>query len=232
MSGMKTVTFPGETPAYRSARAELLEAERALRRQVEAVAAQRRALPPGGALKKDYQFSATGAGGANDSVQFHELFDDGKDTLVIYGFMYAGNGSNPCPMCSAFLDSFDGAASHIGQQINLAVVAKAPPAELQAYGEKRGWRQLRLYSSAGTNFNRDYLAEDESGDQLPMVNVFQKSGDTIRHRYASELFFAGAEPGQNPRHVDMMWPLWQTLDLTPAGRGDWYPSLAYENSSV
>ena len=221
MSDGHTITLPGESPDYRAARNELLAAERALRRQIEAVAAQRRALPPGGALKEDYRFTEAGTDAV---VRLSELFAPGQDCLVIYGFMFAP-GSSPCPMCCAFLDSFDGAAPHISQRVSLAVVAKASAGELRAWSAQRGWRHLRLLSSAGTSYNRDYLTETPDGGQVPIVNVFQKDADSIRHRYASELFFAPSEAGQNPRHVDMLWPLWTTLDLTPGGRGDWYPAL-------
>jgi len=225
MTNAQEISFPGESAAYRSARGVLLEAERALRRQVEEVAAMRRALPPGGLLQENYQLQLAAPRGCESTVHLSDLFADGKDTLLVYGFMFTGGDNAPCPMCSAFLDSFDGAARHLQQRINVAVIAKATPAELSDWAASRGWQNLNLLSSGGTTFNRDYLAETDAGDQLPMVNVFQKSGDDIRHTYASELFFAGAEPGQNPRHVDLMWPLWQALDLTPGGRGDWYPPL-------
>ena len=223
MTDARTITLPGESATYRAARNDLLAAESALRRQIEAVAEQRRALPPGGAVKEDYRFTEA----ATDApVHLSELFAPAKDCLVIYGFMFSP-GASPCPLCCAFLDSFDGAAPHITRRVNLAVVAKASSEELRDWAEHRGWRNLRLLSSAGTSYNTDYLTETPSGDQVPIVNVFQRDQDGIRHRYATELFFAPSEPGQNPRHVDMLWPLWTTLDLTPAGRGDWYPALDY-----
>jgi len=221
------IEFPGENQTYRNARNELLNAERNLRQQIEAVAEMRRSLPPGGALKEDYRFLE---GVAGEPVRFSELFAPGKDTLVIYGFMFR-NGANPCPMCTAFLDSFDGAAPHVTRRVNLAVVARAKPQELFDYAQTRGWRNLRLLSSGDCDFNSDYLAEGSDGSQWPMVNVFRKVGSGIHHTYATELFLHPSEPGQNPRHVDLMWPLWHTLDLTPGGRGDWYPSLEYGNEN-
>lgn len=220
------VQYPNESAEYRVARDELLEAEKDLRRQVEQVAAMRRELPPGGIVDTDYFFTIATPGGADTMVDLAGLFTGGKDHLVVYGFMYADDGA-PCPMCTAFLDSFNGAAPHISQQADIAIVAKTGAARLRKFGIERGWRNLPLYSCAGTSFNTDYHAETAEGGQLPMVNVFRRDSDGVRHCLGSEMFFEQSEPGQNPRHVDMLWPLWNTLDLTPTGRGDWYPSLEY-----
>ena len=224
--------LPNENDDYRAARDRLLQAEMDLRRQVEEVAALRRNLPRGGALKEDYLFEEGGAdladGETVTQTRLSELFAPGKNSLVIYGFMYAPEGK-PCPMCNAFLDSLNGNAAHIAQQTNLAVVAKAPLEQIRGWARRRGWQNLRLLSSGGCSFNGDYLAETPAGDQLPIVNVFEKTAEGIYHRYASELFFVPPEPGQNPRHVDHLWPLWNLLDLTPEGRGsDWHPRHSYD----
>src|SRR3974377_706967 len=81
MSADPASWFPGESSAYRQARNRLLGAEAELRRAIERVAAQRRALPPGGAVPGDYLFEEAAAGGGQ--VRFSELFAPGKDTLVI-----------------------------------------------------------------------------------------------------------------------------------------------------
>jgi predicted dithiol-disulfide oxidoreductase (DUF899 family) len=131
-------------------------------------------------------------------------------------------------MCTSFLDSLDGAAPHIMQRVNLAVVAKSPIARILDFTRARGWRSLRLLSSAGNTYNRDYHGEAPDGSQNPSLNVFTRRNGEIRHFFHSELLFAKSEKGQNPRHNDMMWPLWNVLDVTPEGRGkDWYPSLEY-----
>ena len=220
------VTFPGESAEYRAARDELLKAEMELRRQVEAVATQRRALPPGGLVEKSYVFTTASPGRGEEQLDLSGLFLGGKDSLVVYGFMYPDDGA-PCPMCSAFLDSFDGAVPHIREQADVAIVAKTSASRIRDWAVDRGWRHLPLYSSAGSDFNADYHAESTTHGQMPMVNVFRRDGDAIRHVVASEMFFAPNEPGQNPRHVDMLWPLWNTLDLTPGGRGEWCPSTRY-----
>jgi predicted dithiol-disulfide oxidoreductase (DUF899 family) len=215
--------FPNETAAYRAARDELLLAERELRRQVEAVAELRRALPPGGEVPQDYLFeSETGP------VRLSELFGD-KDTLAAYSFMYGPKMEHACPSCTSMLDGLDGQAPHITQRIALAIIAKSPIARIRAHADTRGWRRLRLLSSANNGYNRDYHGESEDGSQLPMLNIFVRRGGKVVHTWASELAFAPREPGQDPRHIDMIWPLWNMLDFTPSGRGvDWRPKLGYD----
>ena len=244
------VAFPGESAEYRAARNRLLELEIELRRSLEAVAVARRRLPPGGVVPEDYVFHGLAPGGGPGQVRLSELFAPGKDSLVIYSMMFprsrdddspgphAGQtallplAEGPCPSCTALLDQLDGAAEHAAQRINFAVAAKAPIERVLAFASERGWRRLRMLSSAGTTYNRDYHAEAPDGDQQPMLNVFHRSGDTIRHFWGSELFFASADLGQDPRHVGTIEPLWNLFDLTPAGRGtDWYEQLSYAADS-
>jgi predicted dithiol-disulfide oxidoreductase (DUF899 family) len=216
--------FPGETAAWRAARDELLGAERELRRQVEAVAAQRRRLPLGAVVPEDYVFD-----GETGPVRLSELFAPGQDTLVLYSFMFGGTETVPCPMCTSFLDGLNGQAAHITQRASLAVCARAPIADVLAYGRGRGWDALRLVSSAKNHFNRDFNAEEPSGDQNTVIHVFVKRDDSVHHFYSSELEFLPADPDQNQRHIDLLWPLWNVLDLTPAGRGtDWFPKRSYD----
>jgi predicted dithiol-disulfide oxidoreductase (DUF899 family) len=239
-------SFPGESAEYRAARERLLEREIELRRATEAVAAARRELPPGGAVREDYVFEGAGTDGAPTAVRLSELFGPGRDSLVVYSFMFprdpgderpgpdAGQTAllpleeGPCPSCVALLDQLDGAAEHAGQLLNLAVVAKAPLPRVLDFAEERGWRRLRLLSSAANTYNRDYLAETEEGAQRPMLNVFHRDGDAIRHFWGSELFYAPTDPGQDPRHVGTLEPVWNLLDLTPEGRPtEWDEQLHY-----
>ena len=241
-----SIRFPGETGEYRAARDRLLEQEIELRRATEAVAAARRELPPGGVVPEDYRFQGQGADGAPTGVRLSELFAPGKDSLVIYSFMFprdpgderpgpeAGEtaliplAQSPCPSCVAFLDQLDGAAEHASQIINLAVVAKSPLPRILTFADERGWRRLRLVSSADNNYNRDYHGETAAGAQRPMLNVFHREGETIRHFWSSELFYAPSDPGQDPRHVGTLEPLWNLFDLTPEGRPpDWDEQLGY-----
>ena len=224
--------FPGESSRYRTARDRLLAAETALRRQVERVAHMRRRLPLGGKVPEDYLFDegATGPGALalGHQVKLSGLFRDKLDTLLIYSYMFGPQAKQPCPMCTSFLDSLDGAAIHLTQRANLAVVAKSPIGRIQEFAQNRGWRNLRMLSSANNSYNRDYHGETPDGGQLPMMNVFVRRENNIYHSYATELQFMPPDKGQNQRHIDMMWPLWNVLDLTPEGRGaDWFPSLTY-----
>jgi predicted dithiol-disulfide oxidoreductase (DUF899 family) len=214
-------TYPNESPAYREARNALLEAEIELRRQVEAVAVQRRALPPGGAVAQDYVFEE---GDEARAVSLSALFG-AHDTLVAYSFMYGPAMAEACPSCSSMLDSLDRAARFVGQRASLVVIARSPIGRVRAFAKARGWRDLRLLSSAANSYNPDYHAETTDGGQRPVLNVFSNRGGTIRHLYATELAFAPPEPGQDPRHIDLIWPLWGMLDYTPEGRGDFRPGL-------
>ena len=224
------VSFPGESSKYRAARNRLLDQEAELRRVTEAVAAARRNLPPGGVIPQDYVFAGADADALAVDVRLSELFTPGKDSLVIYNMMFprALDEDLPCPSCTQFLDSFDGAAEHIAQRVNLAVVAKVELPRLLAHAKQRGWRRLRLLSSAANTYNRDYHGEAADGAQMPMMNVFRRDGEVIRHFWGSELLYAPTEPGQDPRHGDTLEPLWNLFDLTPEGRGtDWYPDFSY-----
>jgi predicted dithiol-disulfide oxidoreductase (DUF899 family) len=240
------ISFPGESNEYRVARDRLLEQEIELRRAMEAVAAARRELPPGGVVPEDYVFQAQARSGEPADVRFSELFAPGKDSLVIYSMMFpraqdddrlgprGGQtallplADGPCPSCTAFLDQLDGAAEHVCQRVNSAVVGKAPIGRLMAFAEERGWRRLRLLSSAGNTYNRDYWAETGEGDQQPILNVFHRVGPIFRHFWGSELFYAPEDPEQDPRHVGTLEPLWNLFDLTPEGRGtDWFEQMSY-----
>ncbi len=218
------VTFPGEGTDYRAARDALLGEEIALRRQAENVAALRRALPLGGALKEDYVFQNLDG----DDVALSALFTANSDNLLVYSFMYK-SGGNACPACTSIIDSLNGGAPHIKANLNFAVVAKASPGELKTWADGRGWSNLTFLSSGRTTYNSDYKSEDGEENQVPMVNVFHKSADGIFHTWASELFYAASEEGQHPRHVDQIWPLWSVYDLAPAGRPEnWFPAFSYD----
>jgi predicted dithiol-disulfide oxidoreductase (DUF899 family) len=228
------VRFPGETDEYRSARNELLETEIELRRQTEAVAAQRRGLPLGGEVPTDYGFEeSTGDTHSTRTVRLSELFEDGKDTLLLYSFMFIpGEAGIPleagCPSCTSIIDALDGEAPHIMQRVSLAVAAKVPIQQFREHARSRGWRNIRMLSSAITTYNHDYHAEAPDARQDPMATVFVRRDGKIHHFWSSELYYAPTDPGQDPRHVDFMWPLWSVLDVTPEGRGnDWGPQLAY-----
>jgi len=241
------ITFAGESADYRTARDRLLEREIELRRAMEAVAVARRELPPGGEVPETYVFQAAGPHGTATDVRLSELFASRKDSLVIYNFMFPrGYGrprpgptsgetarlpleEGPCPSCVALLDQLDGAAEHASQRLNFAVVAKTSPPRLLTFAKERGWRHMRLLSSAGNTYNRDYFGEDTEGWQMPMLNVFHRDGDAIRHFWGAELTYGPDDPGQDHRSVGTLEPLWNLFDLTREGRPmDWDERLSYQ----
>jgi predicted dithiol-disulfide oxidoreductase (DUF899 family) len=242
---MKT---PGESPEYRAARDHLLEKEIALRRATEDVAIARRTLPQGGELPEDYIFESVDTDGTIRELHLSELFQPGKDSLVIYNFMFPrhptddrpghANGplsqlpldQGPCPSCVAFLDQLDGAAPHVEQNANFAVAAKAKIDRIAAVAKDRGWRNLRLLSSAKNNFKRDYQAETPEGSQMPMLTVFHRDNGHIRHFWSSEMLYAPSDPGQDPRHAGTLEPLWNLFDLTREGRPmTWHEQIEYQH---
>src|SRR6266446_7281304 len=184
--------FPNESDAYRAARDALLQEEIELLRRSEAVAEQRRSLPLGGEMPTDYAFD-----GADGTVRLSELFEDGKDSLFLYNFMFipgeAGLLEGACPSCTSIIDAVDGEAPHIVQRINLAVVAKAPLEQFQEHARTRGWRDMRLLSSATTTYNADYHGESDQG-QNPIATVFVRRDGKIHHFWSSELLLARRDP--------------------------------------
>jgi predicted dithiol-disulfide oxidoreductase (DUF899 family) len=233
--------FPGENAAYRAARNTLLDEEMALRRQIERVNAQRRALPPGGPVG-EYVFEGLGADGHPKPLKLLELFGPGKDSLALYSFMYGPERERPCPGCTHMLDSLDGVARHASQGINLFIVAKSPLVRLLAFARERGWVHLTFLSTAGNTYDRDYFGDsiglsaamrkqqDFKGGKewdMPMLNVFRRDGGAVRHFWGSEMLYVPPEPGQDYRHNDLLDPLWNLLDTTPEGRAKFEPKLAY-----
>jgi predicted dithiol-disulfide oxidoreductase (DUF899 family) len=239
---LEHLRFPGESAAYRSARNALLDQEMALRRQIERVSAQRRALPPGGPIREDYVFEGLGVDGQPRPLKLSELFAPGKDSLALYSFMYGSERERPCPGCTHWLDSLDGAARHASQRLNLFIVAKSPLARLLALARERGWAHLTFLSTAGNSYDRDYFGDsiglsaamrrqqdfsDGKEWDMPMLNVFHREGDVVRHFWGSEMLYVPPEPGQDYRHNDLIDPLWNLLDTTREGRGQFEPKLAY-----
>jgi len=223
-----TAHQPNESAEYRRARNALLVEEIELRRHVARVAAQRRALPPGGGVKGDYQFigEASSVKGATPAG-LESLFGD-KDTLFVYNWMYGPKRARPCPMCTALLSSLDGNADHIRQRVALAIVALSPIERQVAFKVERGWKNLPLYFDANGNFTRDYHAILDDGTDMAAMNVFTRRDGVIRHFWAAETGDVPADPGEDPTTAPDLMPLWNVLDLTPDGRGtDWYPSITY-----
>jgi predicted dithiol-disulfide oxidoreductase (DUF899 family) len=216
------VRMPHESAEYRAARTALLAEEIELRRQMERVAAQRRALPPGGPVKGEYRFQTE-----DGPTDFAGLFGD-KQTLAVYSYMFGPQRARPCPMCTNMLDSWDGNAADIGRHLALVVVARSPIETLVAWKRERGWTGLRLASDLDDAYSRDYFSLQPDGSENGILSVFTRRDGTIRHFWSNEMTPQTADPGQDIRGVLVTYaPVWNMLDSTPEGRPDWYPSLTY-----
>ena len=212
--------FPNESAEYRQARDALLAEEIELRRHIERVAEQRRRLPPGGEVSKDYRFEGEGG-----PVGFAGLFGD-RQTLVVYSYMYGPQRKRPCPMCTALMSAWDGEARDVEQRVAFAMVARSPIERLLAFKQERGWKHLKLYSDTSGDYTRDYVSAEDA--DTPAFNVFTRRDGAIRLFWSSELGPRTADPGQDSRGAPDLMPLWTILDATPEGRGtDWYPKLEY-----
>jgi predicted dithiol-disulfide oxidoreductase (DUF899 family) len=217
------VRIPNESADYRTARTALLAEEIELRRHIERVAAQRRALPAGGAVIGNYRFQ-----GEHGPTDFAGLFGT-QQTLAVYSYMFGPERERPCPMCTNLLGAWEGNAADIGQRISLVVVARSPIERLVAWKRERGWNDLRLYTDLDGAYSRDYFGILPDGSEIPAWNVFTRRDGTIRHFWSAEMAGATADPGQDPRGAPDPAPLWMVLDATPEGRGkDWYPKLNYD----
>ena len=222
LAALNTIRYPNESPEYRRARQALLVEEIELRRHLERVAEQRRALPPGGEVLEDYRFQSE-----NGPVSFAALFGD-KQTLLVYSYMFGPQRARPCPMCTSLLSAWDGETRDVEQRVALAVVARSPIEKLVAFKNERGWRHLKLYSDTSEKFSRDYHAITADGGDDANLNVFTRANGKIRHFWSGEMGLSSADPGQDPRGAPDLMPLWTLLDFTPEGRGtDWYPKLEY-----
>ncbi|MCR5878366.1 DUF899 family protein [Phenylobacterium sp. J367] len=218
-------TIPGESDAYRAARTALLAEEIELRRHIEAVAAQRRALPPGAAIDPTrYRFEAEDG----TLTDLAGLFGD-KATLVAYSAMYGPDRAQPCPMCTNLVGAWDGNAQDVDQQASLVFIARAPMAKLKAWKRDRGWQHARLYRDLTDAYSIDWkgVSPDRTEDWAA-INVFRKDGAEVRHFWSGEMGPESVDPGQDGRGAPDPAALWTILDMTPEGRPDgWYPKLSY-----
>jgi predicted dithiol-disulfide oxidoreductase (DUF899 family) len=212
--------FPNESAEYRSARNALLVEELELRRHLERVAEQRRALPAGGEIPEDFEL-----GSENGPVRFSSLFGD-KGTLMVYSMMYGPQRKAPCPMCTSFLTGWNATAVDLRQLVAIAVTARSPIERLVEYKRQRGFVNLPFFPDMTGDYTRAYVSP-EDGD-VPGFSVFTRRDGKIRHFYSGEMSGEMSDPGQDPRGAPDLGLLWLMLDLTPDGRGtDWYPKLDY-----
>ena len=225
----RQTNLPNEPDEYLSKREELRKAEIELMRQRELVAELRRALPKG-ATVQDYEFlegpaSLDEGDGPVRKTRLSELFTAPGRSLVIYHFMFGKEQTSPCPMCTAWIDAFNGIAHHLAQNVDLAIVAAADPSTLRAHARNRGWDRLRLLSAGASTFKYDLGSEDREGRQDSTISVFtQESDGSLRHFYSGHPWLAA---DIKERGLDELNPIWNILDLTPQGRGEFYASLDY-----
>ena len=231
----RQTNLPNESAEYLAKREEVRLAEIELMRARERVAELRRALPKGAEIQ-DYELLDCGLGtlpvgqiSADDEpatkVRLNELFTAPDRALVIYHLMFGKKQTVPCPMCTAWLDAFNGVAHHLAQNVDFAIVAAADPLTLRAHARNRGWERLRLLSAGDSTFKYDLGSEDKEGNQDSQISVFTKESDGVLHHFYSGHPWLGPEIKE--RGIDELNPIWNILDLTPQGRGKFYTSLDY-----
>jgi predicted dithiol-disulfide oxidoreductase (DUF899 family) len=215
--------FPGASPEYDAARRKLLEEEIEFRRHLTRLTAQRRGLPPGPVIAKNYRFRDE----QGFEVGLRELFGD-KTTLVTYFWMFGPERDRPCPMCTNWLGAVNGNAADIKQRVALKILGRSPVSRQYAFAQERGWRDLNFVQTVGDDYARDLGILLPDGSEFPALVVFQREGDEVRLFWASEMTKEMADPDQDPRDAPDIASLWSILDLTPEGRAkDWYPKLQY-----
>jgi predicted dithiol-disulfide oxidoreductase (DUF899 family) len=230
---MKQTNLTNESAAYLASREELRLAEIEAMRQVERVAELRRRLPEG-AIIEDYEFTEGPADlEAGDepakTVRLSELFTGAGRPLVIYQLMFGKKQTSPCPMCTMWIDGYSGVAHHLAQNVDFAIAVAADVPSLRAYARSRGWKNLRLLSCGNSTFKYDMASEDAEGNQDSTISVFTRdSGGTLRHFYTGHPWLAD---DINQRGIDRLTPVYNMLDLTPEGRGDWYADLSYQRTN-
>jgi predicted dithiol-disulfide oxidoreductase (DUF899 family) len=215
--------FPGESAEYRKAREALLAAEIEFRRNMTRLAEQRRALPPGPVIAKNYRFKdANGA-----EIGLKDMFGD-HDTLVAYFWMYGPQRQRPCPMCTNLIGAVNGNAADIKQRVALKILGRSTVERQVTFAAERGWRDLDFVQTVGDDYPSDLGVLKQDGAEYAAFVVYRRDGDTVRLFWAAEMTKDMADPGQDPRDAPDIASLWTILDLTPGGRGtDWYPKLSY-----
>jgi len=227
---MEQTRLANESADYRAGREELRLAEIDLMRHRERVAELRRRLPQGPPVG-DYLFQEGPADlSAGDtpvrSVRLTQLFSSPDGALVLYHLMLGKKQTSPCPMCTMWIDGWNGVTRHLAQNVDFAIVAAADLPTLRAHARNRGWQHLRLLSAGDSTFKYDLNSEDEEGNQDSTISVFTKDDQgVVRHFYTAHPQMAD---DIRERGLDLLSPVWNILDLTPQGRDDWYAELAYE----
>lgn len=216
--------FSNESAAYAKAREALLAEEIEVRRRVGELSKHIRELPEGPEMAEGWKFVSPNGG----EVGLADMFGP-HDTLVLYHWMYGPERARPCPMCTNLLGPLAANAADLKQRVSLAVVARSKVERLIAFGMERGWRDLPYYQAVGDEFSLAIGGLDpESKGEIPVLMVLRKKDNRVRLHWMGETTLEMADPGEDPRGAVDISPLWNILDLTPAGRDPkWYPKLSY-----
>lgn len=215
--------FENESADYKEARNALLAQEIEVRRHLTRLAEQRRALPPGPVIEKNYRFKDENG----SELGLADLFGD-HDTLVTYFWMFGPQRERPCPMCTNFLGGANGNGADVKQRVAFKVLGRSPVERQKAFALERGWRSLDFVQTIGDDYSRDLGLLDDNGYEYPGLTVYQREGEHVRLFYNAEMPPEAADPGQDPRGAVDIAPVWNLLDMTPGGRGTtWYPKLNY-----
>jgi predicted dithiol-disulfide oxidoreductase (DUF899 family) len=187
---------------WQQARNQLLVKEKAATRARDTLAAERRRLPMV-RIEKDYVFE-----GPDGKVHLLDLFE-GRRQLIIYHFMYApgveGWPSAGCPGCSMVVD-YLGPLSHLhARDTSLALVSRAPLANLESYKRRMGWK-IPWFSSDGIDFNDDFGVTTAEGETFGL-SVFLRDADEAFHTYFT-----------TDRALEVIDNNFTLLDWTPLGR--------------
>jgi predicted dithiol-disulfide oxidoreductase (DUF899 family) len=230
---------------WRTARLELLEAEKELTRRGDELARRRRELP-WVRIDKEYRFESE-----EGSASLADLFQ-GRSQLLVYHFMFGEAYTAGCPSCSAIADGFDGSVVHLANHdVTLCAVSRAPIEKLQAYKRRMGW-SFPWASSSGSDFNYDFHAaatEEQqrsgtleynfrttdvrpslkAGKEGPLAEVAASTGTdwATYTREAPGMSAFVLEDGvvyhtysTYARGLDGLWGMYQWLDRAPLGRNE------------
>ena len=169
--------------------------EERLARTREAVIAARRELPM-------VEFGADHAfEGADGRTRLLDLFE-GRGQLLVYHFWFEP-GEEPCEGCSLWVSNLGDVANLHARDTTLALVSRAPVADIAAVRERRGLR-VPWYSMAGEDFN---AATGYVG--AAQISVFVRDGDAVYRTYVT----------QGGKHLETLGNHWTLLELTPSGAG-------------
>jgi len=230
---LRQTNLSNESEEYLLKREELRRAETDLRKERERVPELRRKLPQGPAVG-DYVFEEVSAKlDAGDTpvrkTRLSELFTNPDRSVVIYHLMFGKKQTKPCPMCTAWIDGFNGVAHHLAENLDLAIVSAADLPSLRNHARKRGWNRLRLLSAGSSTFKYDLGSEDKEGNQDSAISAFTRDSDgTIRHSYTGHPWLA---TDVTERGIDELTPIWNVMDLTRQGRGAFYAKLEYPTAA-